>query len=378
MPSDSPTLELARALISRPSITPKDEGCQEIIINRLQNIGFDVTRLDYGDVKNFWAIRGNSGPIFCFAGHTDVVPIGDESSWEFNPFKPTVHKGLLYGRGAADMKGSLAAMVVATERYFSSSTIHKFRIAFLITSDEEGEAINGTRRVVEWLQKRELLPKWCVVGEPSSAKNLADTIKNGRRGSLGCVLTIHGIQGHVAYPHLANNPIHQAMPALQHLIDEKWDEGNKDFPPTTLQISNIMAGSGAVNVIPGKLIVRFNFRFSTELSEQILKDRTSRIMNEHGLNHELDWQLTGKPFLTKWGPLVETASDSISNVVGYRPQLSTEGGTSDARFIAPMGTEVIELGPVNKTIHKVNEHVRVTDLEKLTDIYQDLLARLII
>ena len=376
MPSDSATLELARALISRPSITPKDEGCQEIIINRLQNIGFDVTRLNYGDVKNFWAIRGDSGPIFCFAGHTDVVPVGDESSWEFNPFKPVVHKGLLYGRGAADMKGSLAAMIVATERYFSSRNIHKFRIAFLITSDEEGAAINGTRRVVEWLQKRKLLPKWCVVGEPSSAKNLADTIKNGRRGSLGCVLTIHGTQGHVAYPHLANNPIHQAMPALQRLIDEKWDEGNKDFPPTSLQISNIMAGSGAVNVIPGKLVVKFNFRFSTELSEQILKDRTSGIMNEHGLNHELDWQLTGNPFLTKWGSLVETVSDAISNVVGHRPQLSTGGGTSDARFIAPMGTEVIELGPVNKTIHKVNEHVRVTDLEKLTDIYHELLARL--
>jgi len=378
MPSDSATLELARALISRPSITPKDEGCQEIIINRLQNIGFDVTRLDYGDVKNFWAIRGDSGPIFCFAGHTDVVPVGDESSWEFNPFKPEVHRGLLYGRGAADMKGSLAAMVVATERYFSSSNIHKYRIAFLITSDEEGAATNGTRRVVEWLQKRELLPKWCVVGEPSSSKNLADTIKNGRRGSLGCVLTIHGTQGHVAYPHLANNPIHQAMPALQRLIDEKWDEGNKDFPPTSLQISNITAGSGAVNVIPGKLVIKFNFRFSTELSEQILKDRTSGIINEHGLNHELDWQLTGNPFLTKWGSLVETVSDSISNVVGYRPQLSTGGGTSDARFIAPMGAEVIELGPVNKTIHKVNEHVRVTDLDKLTDIYHDVLARLVI
>ena len=378
MPSDSPTLELARALISRPSITPKDEGCQEIIINRLLNVGFDVTRLNYGDVKNFWAIRGDSGPIFCFAGHTDVVPVGDESSWEFNPFKPKVHKGLLYGRGAADMKGSIAAMVVATERYFSSSNIQKFRIAFLITSDEEGEAINGTRRVVEWLQKRELLPKWCVVGEPSSSKNLADTIKNGRRGSLGCVLTVHGTQGHVAYPHLANNPIHQVMPALQSLIDEKWDEGNKDFPPTTMQISNIMAGSGAVNIIPGKLVVRFNFRFSTELSEQILKDRTSRIMNQYRLDHELDWQLTGRPFLTNWGPLIETASDSISNVVGYRPQLSTGGGTSDARFIAPMGTEVIELGPVNKTIHQVNEHVRVTDLEKLTNIYQELLARLVI
>ena len=376
MPSDSATLELAKILISKPSVTPKDHGCQNVIINRLSKIGFDITRLDYSDIKNFWAICGDIGPIFCFAGHTDVVPVGDECKWNSDPFKPTVSQGSLFGRGAADMKGSLAAMIVATERYIALHHPRKFRIAFLITGDEEGEATHGTRKVVEWLQKNNSLPTWCVVGEPSSAKSIGDTIKNGRRGSLGCVLTVHGVQGHVAYPHLASNPIHQAMSALKHLTEEKWDRGNKDFPPTTLQISNISAGTGAVNVIPGKLTVKFNFRFSTELSEQVLKERTTRIIDHYGLNYTLDWKLTGEPFLTDRGTLVEKVSDSISNIVGYRPELSTAGGTSDARFIAPLGTEVIELGPVNKTIHQVDEHVSVTDLEKLTDIYHDLLVRL--
>ncbi len=377
MSSDSATLVLAKELISKPSVTPKDEGCQDLIINRLTKIGFSITRLHHGEVSNFCAICGVSGPIFCFAGHTDIVPVGDERKWRSHPFKPVVSQGLLLGRGAADMKGSLAAMIVATERYLAVNKLQNFRLAFLITSDEEGEAINGTRKVVEWLQKNKLLPTWCVVGEPSSAVNVGDTIKNGRRGSLGCTLTIEGIQGHVAYPHLAKNPIHQAMSALNHLVEEQWDEGNNDFPPTTLQISNISAGSGAVNMIPGRLTAMFNFRFSTELSEKVLKERTSAIMNQYGLNHKLDWQLAGEPFLTNWGTLVQKAGDSISNIIGYRPELSTAGGTSDARFIAPMGTEVIELGPVNKTIHQVNEHVRVSDLEKLTDIYQDLLKRML-
>ena len=373
---DSPTLALTKQLIAKQSVTPMDEGCQVLMIEHLQKIGFEVESLRFGDVDNFWAIKGDAGPILCFAGHTDVVPSGPASSWSQPPFEPTVVDGQLYGRGAADMKGSLAAMLVAVERFVDEHPDHSGRIAFLITSDEEGVATNGTVKVVQWLQDQNITPDYCLVGEPSSTAKCGDVIKNGRRGSLGCTMTVKGLQGHVAYPHLGRNPIHLAAPALAELASESWDQGNEFFPATSFQISNINGGTGATNVIPGELEVMFNFRFSTEVTDGQLRQRTEAILDGHGLDYELTWNLSGQPFLTPEGELVEAAVASIKQVTGMDTELSTAGGTSDGRFIAPMGTQVVELGPINATIHQIDENTNVAELDVLTDIYQALLQRL--
>lgn len=378
MSNDSATISLSKELISRASVTPEDAGCQKLMTERLAAIGFDVEHLRFDDVDNFWAIRGDSGPILCFAGHTDVVPSGPESSWQTPPFEPTIKDGMLYGRGAADMKGSLAAMIVAVEQFVADNPNHNGRIAFLITSDEEGIAANGTVKVVEWLNKQQLIPDYCLVGEPSSSSQCGDTIKNGRRGSLGCTMRIIGQQGHVAYPHLASNPIHIAAPALAELATTEWDQGNDFFPATSFQISNINGGTGATNVIPGELDVVFNFRFSTEVTDQQLRDRTLAILDKHQLNYELNWHLSGQPFLTAEGELVDAAVKAVKEITGLDTELSTAGGTSDGRFIAPMGTQVVELGPVNATIHQINECASVDDLNKLTKIYQSLLKHLFV
>lgn len=373
----SATLTLTKQLISRSSVTPDDKGCQQLMIERLEAIGFVVESLRFDDVDNFWAIRGESGPILCFAGHTDVVPTGPEENWTYPPFEPTEHNGQLYGRGTADMKGSLAAMIVAVEQFVATYPNHSGRIAFLITSDEEGIASNGTVKVVEWLQQQGITPDYCLVGEPSSTAKCGDVIKNGRRGSLGCVMRIKGKQGHVAYPHLASNPIHSAAPALTELATEVWDQGNQFFPATSFQISNINAGTGATNVIPGELQVVFNFRFSTESTDQTLRQRTESILDKHGLTYEMDWNLSGQAFLTAEGELVEAAVAGILDVTGIETELSTAGGTSDGRFIAPMGTQVVELGPVNASIHQTDENVNIADLDTLTSIYQAMLAKLL-
>lgn len=375
--SASPTLKLACELIRRASITPDDGDCQALMIERLEAIGFSVERLRCGEVDNFWAVRGSDGPLFAFAGHTDVVPVGDSSAWRSDPFAPTLRDGVLYGRGAADMKGSLAAMVVAAERFVAACPDHRGRIGFLITSDEEGPAVDGTARVVTQLTARGERIDWCLVGEPSSSEAVGDVIKNGRRGSLNATLTIRGIQGHVAYPQLADNPIHRAAPVLAELATTRWDDGNAHFPPTSFQISNISAGTGATNVIPGAMTVVFNFRFSTELTEAAIRHRVEAILDHHGLDYRIDWQLSGAPFLTADGELVAATSAAIEKVTGRLPVLSTAGGTSDGRFIAPTGAQVVELGPVNATIHKINECVASADLDTLTDIYQGVLQRLI-
>jgi succinyl-diaminopimelate desuccinylase len=376
MQIDSPTLELTKQLISRQSVTPEDDGCQQLMTDRLAKAGFNIQPLPFEDVDNFWAIHGESGPILCFAGHTDVVPSGPESSWQNPPFEPTVKDGVLTGRGAADMKGSLAAMVVAVENYVASNPNHPGRIAFLITSDEEGIAANGTVKVVEWLKQQNIIPEYCLVGEPSSSEKCGDTIKNGRRGSLGCKLRVIGKQGHVAYPHLADNPIHNVAPALAELANTEWDRGNDFFPATSFQISNINGGTGATNVIPGELDIVFNFRFSTEVTEKQLRETTEAILNKHQLNYAIDWHLSGQPFLTAEGELVDAAVSAVKQVTGMNTLLSTAGGTSDGRFIAPMGTQVVELGPVNATIHQINECVAVADLDQLTAIYESLLENL--
>ncbi|WP_111640313.1 succinyl-diaminopimelate desuccinylase [Marinimicrobium alkaliphilum] len=374
----SPTLALASDLISRRSVTPEDAGCQTLMIERLQAIGFKVEHLRFGEVDNFWAIRGDSGPILAFAGHTDVVPTGPEANWKIPPFQPTIaDDGMLYGRGAADMKGSLASMIVACEEFVAQHPHHKGRIAFLITSDEEGPAANGTVKVVEWLEANNTKIDWCIVGEPSSTHQVGDVIKNGRRGSLGAVLTVKGKQGHVAYPHLAVNPIHTFAPALAELAAERWDEGNDFFPATSFQVSNINGGTGATNVIPGDVEVVFNFRFSTELTETDLRQRTEAILDKHGVNYDLQWKLSGQPFLTAEGDLVEATVAAIKAETGRDTQLSTAGGTSDGRFIAPTGAQVVELGPVNATIHQVDECVKAEDLEILTRIYTRTLKQLL-
>lgn len=372
----SATLDLAKELISRPSVTPEDEGCQALMIQRLEAIGFVVEKLRFGDVDNFWARRGTATPLFCFAGHTDVVPTGPESNWQTPPFTPTEKDGYLYGRGAADMKGSLASMVVACEEFVAAHPDHTGSIAFLITSDEEGPAINGTIKVVEWLEANNIKIDYCLVGEPSSTHKVGDVIKNGRRGSLGCELTVKGVQGHVAYPHLATNPIHTAAPALAELAAETWDEGNEFFPPTSFQISNINSGTGATNVIPGDCKVVFNFRFSTENNADSLKQRTEAILKKHGVEYNINWNLSGQPFLTSAGALVEAAQVAIKNVAGYETELSTAGGTSDGRFIAPTGAQVLELGPTNATIHQIDECTHIAELDQLTAIYTAMLAEL--
>jgi succinyl-diaminopimelate desuccinylase len=366
-------LDYSQELIARASVTPEDAGCQEWMIDRLERQGFVVERMPAGGVQNFWAVHGSSGPVFCFAGHTDVVPPGPLEAWHSDPFVPTIRDGKLYGRGAADMKGSLAAMLVATEDFLRANPQYPGRIAFLITSDEEGIATHGTRHVVETLRDRGERIDFCLVGEPSSEESLGDVIKNGRRGSLNAKLRVLGLQGHVAYPDKAENPIHRALPALHELVQREWDSGNVDFPATRLQISNIHAGTGATNVIPGLLEVQFNFRFSPASSVEGLQNTVEEILQRHGLRYELDWQFSGPPFHTAPGRLLDAVQAGITRVMGRPARLSTGGGTSDGRFIAQLGGEVVELGPINASIHKINEHVVLADLERLPRIYVETL-----
>ena len=374
----TPTLDLAIDLISRPSITPHDEGCQALLVEQLAPLNFKAEPMRFGDVDNLWLRRGTQSPVFCFAGHTDVVPTGPLEAWESHPFKPEIRDGLLYGRGAADMKGSIAAFTVACQNFVREYPDHQGSIAFLITSDEEGPSINGTVKVVEVLEQRQEKIDWCLVGEPSSSCCVGDVVKNGRRGSLNGVLTVIGQQGHVAYPQLAINPIHQVAPALAELVSIEWDKGNEFFPSTSFQISNIKGGTGANNVIPGTVTIEFNFRFSTEQTEQGLRQKVETLLNQYGFTYDLIWTLSGNPFLTPHGELVSAGIKAIEAVNGLQTELSTSGGTSDGRFIAPTGAQVMELGPVNKTIHKVNECVAIADLEALTVIYQRILERLLI
>lgn len=371
------TLTLAQMLISRRSLTPTDDGCQEILISRLKNIGFNIESMRYGEVDNLWARRGTAQPVVCFAGHTDVVPTGPLAQWESDPFTPTTRNNKLYGRGAADMKSSLAAFVTAIERFVSAFPDHKGSIALLITSDEEGVAVEGTVKVVEVLKARRELLDYCIVGEPTCTDNLGDTIKNGRRGSLSGNLVIKGIQGHIAYPHLAKNPIHLAAPAIAELAQTEWDQGNEYFPPTTWHISNIYGGTGATNVIPGEVNLLFNFRFSTASTVESLKQRVHEILDRHGLNYDLTWELSGKPYLTPKGELANALSAAIKSVTAIEPQLSTTGGTSDGRFIADICPQVVEFGPCNATIHKLNEYVVIEDIERLSEIYRLTLERLL-
>jgi succinyl-diaminopimelate desuccinylase len=378
MSSLSPTLELACELIRRPSVTPHDAGCQQLMMQRLALAGFDIEHMPIAEVENFWARRGGEGPVLCFAGHTDVVPTGPLDAWQHPPFEVLIdEQGMLCGRGAADMKGSLAAMIVAVERFVAKHPGHSGAIAFLITSDEEGPAQNGTKAVVEHLRERNERLDWCIVGEPSSSKLLGDVVKNGRRGSLGATIRVRGKQGHVAYPQLAQNPIHLAAPALAELIAEHWDAGNPFFPPTSFQISNIHAGTGATNVIPGELGVVCNFRFSTESTVEGLQQRVAAILDRHGLDWQIDWIVNGLPFLTPPGQLLDAVSAGIKSVTGRDTQPSTSGGTSDGRFIATLGTQVVELGPVNATIHQIDERILASDLELLTEIYYQTLVRLL-
>lgn len=369
-------IQLAQGLIQRPSISPDDQGCQQLIAERLQAVGFKLEWLPFGDTLNLWATHGE-GECFAFAGHTDVVPVGDESQWTYPPFEARIVDNVLYGRGSADMKGSLAAMVIAAETFVRDNPDHQGKIALLITSDEEAAATNGTVKVVETLMQRNEKIDYCVVGEPSSAQQLGDIVKNGRRGSITANLYIEGIQGHVAYPHLAENPVHKALPFLNELTSYQWDNGNEFFPPTSLQIANIQAGTGSNNVIPGELYVQFNLRYCTEVSDEIIKAKVAEMLQKHELKHRISWNLSGKPFLTAQGQLVETAIEVVQNVTGITPRLDTGGGTSDARFIAQMGGQVIEFGPLNKTIHKVNECVDVDDLAKCGEVYYELLQKLL-
>jgi len=373
----SATVDLASELISRASVTPADAGCQQLLGERLAALGFELEPMAFGEVSNLWARRGRAEPLLCFAGHTDVVPPGPAGRWQYPPFSSTVADGALWGRGAADMKGSLAAMVTACEAFVGDHPDHHGSIAFLITSDEEGPSVDGTVKVVEALEARGEAIRWCLVGEPSSTDRAGDTVKNGRRGSLGGRLTVHGVQGHVAYPHLADNPVHALAPALLELTTTSWDEGSEHFPPTTFQISNIHGGTGADNVIPGELEVWFNFRFSTAVTADELKERVAAILRRHGVRHDIHWRLSGQPFLTPAGALVDAVKAAVKTVTGMDTRLSTAGGTSDGRFIAPTGAEVVELGPVNATIHKVNEKVDVADLDRLSLMYRQVLEELL-
>ena len=373
----SPTLALAIDLIRRASVTPEDADCQTLMAERLERLGFRIEPMRFGDVDNLWARRGNEGPLLCFAGHTDVVPPGPLDQWHSPPFEPEIRNGMLYGRGACDMKGSLAAMVTATERFVAAHPGHRGSIAFLITSDEEGPCIDGTARVIETLCARGETIDYALVGEPSSRDRLGDIVKNGRRGSLNASLSIRGKQGHVAYPHLADNPVHRAAEAISELCSAEWDQGNDHFPPTSFQISNIQAGTGAENVIPGDLSVRCNWRFSTELTPEMIQHRTKLILDRHDLAYQVQWRLSGDPFLTPAGALVSAARSAIQAETGQTTMLSTSGGTSDGRFIAPTGAQVLELGPVNATIHKINECVGVDELNQLSDIYNGILTRLL-
>ncbi len=375
--TQSETLELSLQLLRQPSVTPVDHTCQDIMAKRLEKIGFNIENMRFDDVDNLWARKGTEAPVFCFAGHTDVVPTGSLDAWNSDPFAPEIRDGELYGRGSADMKTALAAMVVASERFVKKHPNHKGSIAFLITSDEEGPSINGTVKVIETLEARNEKMDWCLVGEPSSTNKLGDIVKNGRRGSLNANLTVKGKQGHVAYPHLAVNPIHSFSKALAELCETVWDNGNEYFPATTFQVSNINSGTGATNVVPGTLNTLFNFRYSTEVTAEELKARTLEILNRHNVEYEISWTLSGLPFLTPVGELVNAAKSAILNVTGVETELSTSGGTSDGRFIAPTGAQVLELGVLNATIHQINEHVNVDDLEPLAEIYEQILENLL-
>lgn len=371
--TETETLTLAMALIAQPSVTPNDHGCQPLLISRLTAMGFQIETLRFGETDNFYAVYGQHGPLICFAGHTDVVPAGDESSWTSPPFVPTQRNGYLYGRGAADMKSSIAAFVTACERLLAVQPDLPIRLAFLITSDEEGDGFDGTKRVVETLQHRGEHIDYCIVGEPTAVTKVGDMIKNGRRGSLSGTLVIHGKQGHVAYPHLASNPVHLAATALAELVNTHWDDGNSYFPPTGFQISNIHAGTGAGNVIPADMTVQFNFRFSTESTAESLQQRVEAILDQYDLNYDLQWSLSGEPFLTTAGKLTDAAQAAIQSVCGISTELSTTGGTSDGRFIKAIATELIELGPVNTTIHQIDECVNVTDIAQLSAIYEKII-----
>jgi len=373
----SATLDLTHELIARPSVTPTDGGCQELMANRLESIGFQVERLRYGSVDNLWARRGHAAPLLCFAGHTDVVPTGPLEEWRSDPFQPAIRDGLLYGRGAADMKSGLAAMLTATESFIAERPDHGGALAFLITSDEEGPSVDGTRRVVQTLRERGERIDWCIVGEPSSEKLIGDTVKIGRRGSLSGRLIVHGVQGHIAYPQFADNPIHRFAPALAELATRAWDAGNEHFQATSFQVSNLNAGTGAPNVIPGELKARFNLRYSPVQTLDELKRSVEQVLTRHGVNYTLDWYLSGEPFYTPPGPLSSAVCAAVRTVTGRDPTLSTGGGTSDGRFIAPLGAQVIELGVVNASIHKVNECVRVEDIDTLHAMYLQTLRNLL-
>ena len=373
----SPSLALTEELIRRPSVSPADEGCLDLIAARLEPLGFAIDRLDFGPVANLWARRGTAGPVLCFAGHTDVVPAGPREDWRSDPFVPTTIDGFLYGRGAADMKSGLAAMVTAIERFVAAHPIHRGSLAVLFTSDEEGPSVDGTRRVVDVLESRGEKIEWCVVGEPTSRETLGDTIKVGRRGSLSGRLTVHGVQGHIAYPQLADNPVHRFAPALAELVATHWDEGNEFFQPTSFQVSNIQAGTGAPNVIPGELKVRTNLRFSTEQTVESLQRRVLAILDRHGLRYTMDWHISGLPFLTRPGKLTAAVERAVRETTGRVPEHSTSGGTSDGRFIAPTGAQVVELGVVNATIHKVDECVRIADIDELSRMYERVMEILV-
>jgi succinyl-diaminopimelate desuccinylase len=373
----SATLDLTHDLIARASVTPADEGCQDLMASRLSQVGFRVERLRYGNVDNLWARRGDGGPLLCFAGHTDVVPTGPLEEWRSDPFKPAIRDGLLYGRGAADMKSGLAAMLTATESFVAERAAHRGAIAFLITSDEEGPSVDGTRRVIETLRERGERIDWCIVGEPSSETSIGDTIKIGRRGSLSGRLSVHGVQGHIAYPQFADNPIHVFAPALAELSSRLWDQGNEHFQPTTFQVSNLNAGTGAPNVIPGELKARFNLRYSPVQTLEQLKATVEEVLTRHQVKYTLEWYLSGEPFYTPPGPLSRAVCAAVRTVTGREPTLSTGGGTSDGRFIAPMGAQVVELGVVNASIHKVNECVRIEDIDTLHAIYLQALRNLL-
>jgi succinyl-diaminopimelate desuccinylase len=374
----STTLELTQNLIARNSVTPADAGCQQVMCERLAAAGFQIEALRYGNVENFWARRGRDGPVFCFAGHTDVVPTGPLEEWKSDPFVPVIRDGILYGRGAADMKSSLAAMVTATEEFVREHPAHRGSIAYLITSDEEGPSVDGTKRVVENLRGRNERIDYCLVGEPASENSIGDTIKIGRRGSLSGRLTVHGVQGHVAYPHNAVNPVHMLAPALAELTTRQWDRGDEYFQPTSFQVSNLNAGTGAPNVIPGELKARFNLRYSPAQTLDGLKQTVEEILRRHAVNYTLEWYLSGEPFYTPPGALSKASIDAIRSVVKLEAKLSTGGGTSDGRFIAPLGAQVVELGVVNATIHKVNECVNVNDIDLLHRIYVQLLKNLLV
>jgi len=373
-----PVIDLLCSLVRRPSVTPDDAGCQLLLADRLTRLGFDCETMQFNDVTNLWARRGSSSPVLCFAGHTDVVPPGDEAEWSTSPFEPTFIGDTLYGRGSADMKSGLAAMIVALENFLAEHPNHDGSLALLITSDEEGRARDGTLRVMEELERRKEHIDWCVLGEPSSQRQLGDIVRIGRRGSLSGILTVRGVQGHVAYPQLADNPIRRFAPVLAELHQIEWDNGNEFFPPTSFQVVDVRAGIGAPNVTPGELSARFNFRYSTEWTHESLKEKVESVFDGHDIDCELKWHLSGEPFLTQPGELIDRVSQAVTEQTGHEPELSTGGGTSDGRFIAPAGVDVVELGPVNASIHKIDEHVSVSDVIALTHMYRRIMELMLL